>query len=76
MLTATADRDNELPRSTHSFFAFQRDGAVPWYRTAFEYGSGDEYRPRSAGFDAFVDRALRSPLDPRTSGADPSPFAP
>lgn len=76
MIAWTESNDGELPRSTHSFFAFQSDGAEPWYRTAYRETTGTEYTPRSEAVDAFVDTHLRSPLDDRRAGTDDSPFAP
>ena len=76
MLASIEENGGDMPRSSHSYFAHQNAGAEPWFRTAYRAAAALDYRYRDRGFDVFVERSLRSPLDPRVAGENDSPFAP
>jgi len=75
-LAVVAESDGVMPRSTHSYFAHADEGALPWYRVVAREAIGAEVGPGDPSFHAYVDDALRSPFDPRSSGDSDSPFAP
>jgi prepilin-type N-terminal cleavage/methylation domain-containing protein/prepilin-type processing-associated H-X9-DG protein len=66
----------ELMRSTHSFLAHRESGAAPWYRSFFELLADRPYEGPTPEWRRVVDEHFRSPMDPRRSGEDASPFAP
>ncbi len=70
-----ADANNdEMMRSTHSYFAHASEGALPWFGEVYQMLTGRAFAGPDDGYRAVVDTYLRSPFDRRSALEDDSPF--